>query len=207
MKILISIFFQLLFSQLFAQNKVYFGKSDSCKSFFKQQEYDSTFLMKVINRCDNSSTSEQVKFEKGMYSRNGVYKEYYDTTFSLIKKTGSFLNGIETGKWKEYYLNGKLKYKGSCKIIKLVKLISDPNEIQFIYMQSPEDTIKLKFSWTVIDSLKKLVQFHYYPPYEMEGFVTPAYFSLKDGTWYYYSEYGKLLKKEFYEYGTLIKSK
>jgi antitoxin component YwqK of YwqJK toxin-antitoxin module len=189
-----------------AQNRVFFGQSDSCRQFSKEIGKDSILTMKVIVRCDTLSVIEQVKFEKGMYSRNGTYIEFYDTAFKTIKKSGYFLNGIETDDWKEYYTNGKLKYKGSCKIIKVTKSNSDPNRIWFIDVQK-SDTTQLLFTLNVLDSIKKLVQFNYYPPFESKGYMLPEFYTLKNGKWFYYSEAGKLTKKEIYKVGALVSNK
>lgn len=203
MKFQVSILFLLLFTYSTAQNKVFFELPDSCKHFFKEVKKDSIFLMKVIDRCENLSVIQLVTFEKGMYSRNGVYHEFYDTAFKNLRKSGYFLNGIETGHWKEYYINGKLKYEGNCKIIKVTKLNSYPHTIWVIDMQKA-DTARILFNFKTLDSIKKLAQYHYYPPYESKGYLFPEFYSLRDGDWLYYSEAGALIKREVYKSGVLI---
>ena len=207
MKLLINIFLLILINDTTAQNSVFFARSDSCKLFRSERQKDSLLIMKVINRCANYSVIQEVDSLKGTYSRNGFYTEFYDTTFSRIKKNGFFLNGIETGMWKEYYSSGQLAYQGSCKIVKLIQSKSDANIILRIDKENLKDTIKINMSSPgSLDSLKKLAQYHYYPTYEMSGIMLPVYYSLKVGTWLYYSESGELLKKEIYKDGVLINS-
>jgi antitoxin component YwqK of YwqJK toxin-antitoxin module len=203
MKFQICIYFLLLSSYSFAQSVVFFGKSDSCKIFSEENKKDTVFVIKEVNRCENRSTIQQVKFEKGRYSRNGFYSSFYDTSFSKQEKTGFFKNGIETGTWKEFFSNGQLKCQGTCKILKLVQSLADPKRILIIDTENPGDTLKIGMDFKL---LRSIVEYHYYPPFERKGIMLPAYYSAKVGTWLYFSEAGTLTKKETYKNGMLLKS-
>lgn len=43
---------------------------------------------------------------------NGFVVNYY-TGSSLVESEGNYTNGVPTGFWKFYYLNGNLKYEGN----------------------------------------------------------------------------------------------
>jgi len=203
MKLPFVILFFALFIDASAQSRMFFGQSDSCRQFYQEIGKDSILTLKVIDRCKNLSEIEQVKSENGMFARNGMYTEFYDSAFKTIKKCGYFLNGSETGDWKEYYRNGKLKYKGSCKIVRVAKSNTNPDHIWFIDVQQ-SDTTQLLFWISTLDSISKLAQFNYYPQYERQGYMLPELYSLKHGVWLYYSEAGELIKREVFEMGTLV---
>ena len=207
MKLSFIILFLLVLNKTIAQNQVLFGISDSCRQYSEDIKQDSTLILKLINRCESYSVIQEVEFEKKAYSRNGAYTEYFDTVFSKPKRTGFFKKGIETGVWKEYYLNGHLKYQGTCKIFKLMKSLLDEHTYLMIDMENHNDTTKIHITnWGVIDSLKNLAKQLYFPPYENSGIMLPVYYSLKIGPWFYYSESGILIRKEIYNNGTLVKS-
>ena len=114
---------------------------------------------------------------KNTYSRMGFYYAYFDTSFSKIKRSEHFFKGIETSVWKEYYLNGNLKYEGSSTPIMVAKSNSDPNIIWVINVQNLKDTFKIIESFNVMDSIKRLTQFNYYPRYESSGYMLPDFYS------------------------------
>jgi antitoxin component YwqK of YwqJK toxin-antitoxin module len=201
-KFLIIVFCFISIEKASAQKAVFFPKNDSCKRVSKAQQNEYSYVVKVVNLCSNSSSIQQIDFQHDLYIRNGKYQEFYDTNYSSLRKSGSFSNGIETGIWKEYYPNRQLKYRGACEVAKLSKSLLDPNTIEFIRINS-KDTFRFKLSHSIIDSLKNLSQYHYYPPYEFEGIMLPVYLSLRHGIWLFYSEKGRMIRKEYYEHGTL----
>jgi len=193
----------LFFHHSIAQKQFFAGRSDSCRLFW-EQGHDTALLVREVNRCKGYSTIQQAERDTYGYSRNGSYAEFADTAFTTLKKTGSFKYGIETGVWKEYYPSGGLKYKGACKIVKLVYKNAYPDTVFIVNMENLRDTTILSLHNGGFKNINKLIRYSDEPPYDGGGISFPVYYSLKEGEWLYYSESGSLDKKEFYDNGTLI---
>jgi antitoxin component YwqK of YwqJK toxin-antitoxin module len=203
MKYRLILFFMILSLQVTAQNKRFYLPSDSCAQVSTRIGRESVLILMLKNSCENYSVIQEVKLINGMYERNGSYTEFYDDNFKNIKQTGYFSKGMETGKWKLYYKNGKLKEKGSCKAIEVINPRKERSKLWIVDVETM-DTVKVDFSFAALDSLKKLKQFEYYPASQTFGNMLPIFYKLRNGIWFYYSEKGTLIKKEKYFNGTLI---
>ena len=204
MRLWLSVFVFFIGVSASAQSREFFAISDSCTTY-ELFELDSNLLIKEIHRCEGYSVIEQVTRSKNMYSRNGFYKEFSDTSFVKLKRTGTFINGIEAGVWKQYYSNGNLEYQGELKRI-LLTVSKDYKNVRLLNMENASDTMVFALSVHKLDSIKQLAIFNYYPQFEIEGYMFPLYYSLKDGDWLYYSEQGKFVRRERFKMGKLVSS-
>ncbi len=112
----------------------------------------------------------------------GKWITYYKSPKNQIFIKGRYSKNAKKGVWKEYYPNGVLKKKYEYN-----------KGIKAVYV-----------TYDNIDSLQKIFPDEYLEAYAM---AREYPYNYKTGIWKYYSDKGKLIKKEFYKQGILIDTK
>ena len=107
----------------------------------------------------------------------GKYYSYYENGQIIWK--GKYKKDGKIGIWSEYYEDGKLKSIGNFN----------------------EDIKPIEVTYKNVSDLKReypdLLNFDFYMPYVL---------NFKSGEWKYYDNEGRVIKKEFYEKGKLVKT-
>jgi antitoxin component YwqK of YwqJK toxin-antitoxin module len=128
---------------------------------------------------------------------NGVHTVYYAN--GKIKEYGFYKNNARIGEWSFYNAAGKIVSEGSFEG-DYCKLLYDVKKRKIITLNRYLDTAKVEsISQKKYDSLKRTLK-------QQWGVAFPIHMHFKTGIWKYYDDNGKLLKKEFYLNGKLIRS-
>jgi len=176
---------------------------------------DTTFysdgkIMILTRKNDNKKEDKQEwffqngKFWKIYYYKNdslsGPWIEYFEST-GFVKIYGFYKNNIPTGEWVYYYESYKVKSKGSVCDEEIIGPLdySVPGKIT-LFVKDANGNLKqeINFTQSTMDSLKKELG-----SADGKALLFPFVRNVKDGTWKYFNENGKLIRLETYECGVL----
>jgi len=128
---------------------------------------------------------------------NGKYTGWYPN--GVVRSTGFYTNGKESGEWLEYDELGKLYLKMS---------FPKPGEILItrFYSSGEKNTEALmrETKEGEVEGHGKFTRFYRSGNIEAVGYFTEG---LEDGEWKYYDLDGKIIKTEIYQKGNLIEKK
>jgi len=160
--------------------------NDTTRLIRKYENNELLFSHQIIEK--DSLTQHMFYYANGTLKQNYIeqnnfsYFDYDKNDSLLLSRTrGIFL---KIGQFEEYYENGKLKTKGQFHKYDLVVDV-DNSHIPFpLYGVRFYDTIRK------INTVKRITET-----------------TIKEGLWLYYNEKGKVIKREWYEDGKLVKAK
>ncbi len=183
----------------------------SSTTWFPNGQFHHTETRFGIGMCDYEMMSwfedGKVRIERKCYTDSCVYRSFYHN--GQLKKKDIDLPGYYgTLVWArsvEYYENGQLMYTP-------VDLLT--YQIQTITNYYSSGAKKLRKNWSGASVFGTWEEWYENGKVKVKGQYAerdPAYkgeytLSKKVGTWKYYTEEGKLVKEEFYEDGTLVKT-
>lgn len=159
---------------------------------------DSTRLIKKYENNELMFSHQIIEkdslIQHRFYYANGILKQSYTeqnnfSYFDYDKNDSILLSGNrgvfkKVGQFEEYYENGNPKTKGQFINFDLIEVV-DNSDIPFpLYGMGFYDTIRR------INTVKRSIET-----------------TVKGGLWIYYNEKGKVIKREWYEHGELVKTK
>lgn len=117
---------------------------------------------------------------------------YFDNSGTLLKEE-TYRNNMKNGVWRSYYEDGQVAEE--------VHWADDRKQGPWV-QYFPDGTRKLESNYTNDEQEGPIV--HYHPSGRAR--ITGEYLhSLRTGTWYYMNDSSKVVKKEIYEDGKLVK--
>ena len=138
---------------------------------------------------------------------DGLHSSFYNN--QNIKEVGIYNDGFKSGMWSYYYPNGSLKASGAYTESYHFLNFVDPTSYE-VMDESGEvvKTVEHNLSYNqLIDSLAKAL-----PDLNIRDTILgiiqigDVYDYERDGLWRYYNKEGELIKKEFYDHGTLLRT-
>jgi antitoxin component YwqK of YwqJK toxin-antitoxin module len=151
---------------------------------------------KEICYYSNGNIQKVSSFEKGQLS--GYFAEYFENGY--IKTNGKYENGLKQGEWITYYPSYKIKSKGKYfSEYTEIKVVNNGDSLVF-KGTGKKNVIKKHYS-EALDSLITILQMD-----DISDLIFPLKLYAKDGEWNYYDESGNVIKREYYQNGTLLRT-
>ena len=187
--------------------------NSNCIETLQRTGTDNHITFTYVDNCLNTSGRFNLAvFDSSKYFRDGMNTWYYDKSLKKIKAEIPFYLGVPYGYVKLYFPNGKIKCEGMCRTIRYFQ----SGDSKIIYKIDKKDTSLIDYEGRqTYDSLKAISTHSFtndianetsFPEYNETIIISfPFYQRQKIGTWKYYSESGKLLRKENFAMGKFIK--